>query len=59
MFPDTAVQLLPQYEQMFDTTATGSTAQRQANIVAHERVLVNKSGRLTKGYYLDIAAGAG
>lgn len=59
MFPDTAVQLLSSYERIFDTTNAGSITARQANIIAHERVLVNKDGRLTKQHYINIAAGLG
>ncbi len=59
IFPDTAIELLGNYEQEYDTTNAGSIAARQANIVAHERVLVNKSGRMTPQYYVNIAAGLG
>ena len=57
-FPDTANVLLSDWERTFDTTAT-SLSSRRAAVVAAERVLVNKDGRLNPSYYIGLADGAG
>lgn len=57
-FPDTATVLLSDWERTFDTTAVGDSA-RQAAIVAAERIVVNKDGRLNPNYYVSLAAGLG
>ena len=55
LFPDTATTLLPSWERVFGLIASGSIATRQAKIISKMRTLVNKSGRLTKAYYLNEA----
>lgn len=57
-FPDTATYLLSDYEHVFDTTAA-TLSSRRAAVVAAERVLVNKSGRLNADYYVSLANGLG
>lgn len=58
LFPNTSTLMLSSYERVFDTTAVGDTS-RQNAIVAAERVMVNKDGRLNPAYYIALADSLG
>ena len=58
-FPDTSTLLLGSWLRIFGLTTTGDPIQDQAALVAKERVIIDKSGRLTIAYYLSVATALG
>ena len=59
MFPDTvSAAMVGNWERVWDTTGSGLAGQRAA-LVAAERIVVNKQGRLNPSYFVSIALGHG
>jgi len=59
LFPLSSDDLLPTWEGLFGLPDTGSITARQQAVSVKEQVVVSKNSRLSKQYYIDIAATMG